>query len=419
MIKKRDNCRGCNKTNLLKLIDLGKMPLAGGFLSIEEIQNIENGNKNELKIPLRVYYCQDCGLVQILDIVDPEILFKKYFYISSVIPALSEHFKEYSNFLKENYLNQKGRLLEFGCNDGVLLQYFHTNDNITVYGIDPSENIVDIARKRGFNVILGYFNSNSANKIKDEIGKFDVVTGSNVFAHTDDIREIIKAAKIVLKDTGVLIVEVHYLKDLLDKFQYDTIYHEHLCYYTVTSLKHIFELENMKIIDVHHLDMHGGAIRVVVTKEESNKIIQPSVVNFISNELDINIRKLMNFGITTIKHKRELIELLDKIKNENREKIKIIGYGAPGRGTILLNYCGIDNKYLDYIVDMSPLRANKFMPGVHIPIFGVEKARNEMKEGDYFLLLAWNYEKSILEQEKDLIKKGVKFIVPLPEIKIV
>lgn len=410
----RNDCRGCNGKNVFKFIDLGEMPLAGGFLENEEVADIENGIKSEIKIPLRAYYCNDCGLVQILDVIDSDTLFKKYFYVSSVIRSLSEHFEEYARFLKENYLTGKDRkILEFGCNDGVLLQYLQ-DDNIMVYGVDPSENVSKIAREKGYKVFTDYFNQNTANSINKKLGYFDVVTGSNVFAHVDDIREIIKAAKIILNDNGVFIVEVHYLKDLIDKFQYDCVYHEHLCYYSVISLNNIFSLEGMKIIDVIPLDMHGGAIRVISTMKTSSRDVQQSVYNFIDKEKDINLKELIHFGNAIVKHKIELINLLEKIKSEGKT---IVGYGAPGRGTILLNYCNIDKRYLDYIVDVSPLRSGRLMPGVHVPIYTPEKSRDNPP--DYFLLLAWNYKDSILEQERDLIKKGTKFIIPFPRIEVV
>lgn len=405
MIKHRKNCRGCFSEKVTEFLDLGNMPLAGGFLSLQEIEK-------EKKFPLKVYFCEECGLVQILDVVSPEVLFKNYFYVSSVIKSLSEHFKEFSLFLKKNYLKSPfSKLLEIGCNDGVLLQYLR---NRKVYGIDPSDNVSKIAKEKGLKVWTAYFNQKTAKEMLLKIGQVDLVTGSNVFAHVDDIHEIIKAAKIILKPQGVFIVEVHYLKDLLDKLQYDTIYHEHLCYYSVKALKKIFSIEGMKIIDVMHLEMHGGGIRVVTTSNDSNFKIKPSVNEFIKNERGINLRNLKNFRKKVEKHRKQLVLLLKKIKKSNKN---VVGYGAPGRGTILLNYCDIGKDFLDYIVDVSPLRSGKLMPGVHVPIVNPQVAREAVP--DYFLVLAWNYALSILDQEKELMKKGAKFIIPFPQIKII
>jgi len=411
IISHRNNCRGCYSKNLKCFFDLGMMPLAGGFLKKSQIAS-------EVKIRLKVYFCKNCGLVQILDVVDPTVLFKNYFYISSVIKSLSEHFKEYSQFLKKKYLRKNGsKLLEFGSNDGVLLQYFKDNKKIKTIGIDPSVNVSKIAKKKGLNVIVDYFTQKSALKIKQKYGAMDVVTGSNVFAHVDDIHEIMKAAKILLKENGVFIIEVHYLLDLRKKFQYDTIYHEHLCYYSVFALKNIFKLEDLKIIDIYRLSMHGGGIRVVAAKESSSHKISNKVEKIIANELKNGLNKFSTFKKFASKangHKNALKEILIKIKNKNKN---IIGYGAAGRGTTLLNYCQIDTKILEYIVDLSPLRAGMLMPGVHVPIYHPEKSRKNPP--DYFLVLAWNYIDSILKQEKKLKNRGVKFIIPFPKITII
>lgn len=405
MVSHRDNCRGCFSKNITKFLDLGKVPLAGGFLSEEQVAS-------EKLFQLDVYYCNNCGLVQILDVIDPTTLFENYFYISSVIKSLSEHFKEYSDFLRQNYLrNPRSKLLEFGCNDGVLLQYFKEDADVDAYGVDPSKNVSQMAINKGLDVKNDYFSQEFARKFVNEIGKVDVVTGSNVFAHTDDIHEIIEASKIVLNEDGVLIVEVHYLMDLIDKFQYDTIYHEHLCYYSITALKNIFELHGLKVINVVHLEMHGGGIRVVACRSNANHQVKDSVKEFIMKEEKITLVSLMEFSKMVIDHKEKLLMFLKGLKDTNKS---IVGYGAPGRGTILLNYCGIGKQYLDYIVDVSPLRTGKLMPGVHVPIYSVEKSRETPP--DYFLVLAWNYADSIISQEQELQKKGVKFIVPFPKV---
>jgi SAM-dependent methyltransferase len=405
MIQHRNNCRGCFSKRVSRILDFGRVPLAGGFILPEEI-------KKERKFPLKVYYCKDCGLVQILDVINPKFLFHKYFYLASVIGSLSEHFKEYAGFLKKNFLKSKeAKLLEIGSNDGVLLQYLRDRK---AFGVDPSVNVSKIARKKGFQVWTDFFNRDSAKKILKKIGLVDVVTGSNVFAHADDIHEIMKAAKLILKPEGVFIVEVHYLKDLLDKFQYDTIYHEHLSYYSVKALKKIFVLGGFKIIDVFHLNMHGGGIRVIAANEKSIRKEKKSVAEFIKREKNINLEKLENFGRHAKEHKKQLVFMLVKIKQQRKT---IVGYGAAGRGTTLLNYCQIGKKFLDYIVDESPLRSGKLMPGVHVPIFYPEVARNNPP--DFFLLIAWNYAPSILKKERLLIKRGVKFILPFPKIRLI
>lgn len=411
LITKHKNCRGCLSNDVRQFFDLGKMPLAGGFISKKEVPK-------EIKISLKVYFCLNCGLVQILDVVNPNVLFKKYYYISSVIKSLSEHFKHYSIFLKKHYLNKKGsKLLEFGSNDGVLLQNFKKDKNILALGIDPSSNITKLAKKKGLKIVTDFFNEKAARKLLRKYGPVDVVTGSNVFAHIDDIHEIINAAKIIMKPNGVFIIEVHYLGDLVKYFQYDTIYHEHLSYYSVSSLKKIFSLQNLKILNVIHLEMHGGGIRVVAAHQSSNLNPLPSINKFLKQETEQKLTRFssfLKFGEFCKSHRRTLRTLLDSYIKRG---YSIVGYGAPGRGTILLNYCAIDKEILKYIVDISPLRVGRLMPGVHIPIRHIDKARKNPP--NYFLVLAWNYIDSILKQERLLRKKGVKFIVPFPKIEII
>ena len=407
---KKNTCRWCWESNLSKILELWNMPLAWWFLKSEEI-SIES------KIPLDLYFCNNCNLVQICDVVDPEKLFKKYFYISSVIPQLAKHFAEYYNFLKTNYLTSNSKLLEIWCNDWVLMQNFLNDKDITVIWIDPSENVCKLANEKWINVINNFFTNNSALNLHNEFWDFDVVTWSNVFAHVDDIIDIINGAKTLIWDKWVFIFEVHYLLDLMKDFQYDTIYHEHLTYYSVIAAKKIFELQWMKIIDVIHLDMHWWWIRVVTCSKESVRLVKDSVQSFIVNEIRLwlNIESTFNNFWEKVKaHKNNLNNLLSDIKAQWKT---IVWYWAPWRWTILLNYCWIDNKILDYIVDLSPLRKWMLMPWVHVEIVDPKVARDNPP--DYFLVLAWNYIDSILEQEKELINKWVKFIIPFPEIKII
>lgn len=405
---RRKNCRGCFSTRVTCFLDFGKMPLSGAFLS-------RTLQKDEIKYPLKVFFCHRCGLVQIFHVIDPEVLFKTYFYSSSVIPSLYKHFQDYAEFLKKNYLRSGSQLLEFGSNDGVLLENFKKSD-IHAIGVDPSENVSKIAKKKGLNVIVDYFNKKCVKKIFNTYGQMDVVTGSNVFAHIDNIHEVLESAIMLLKPDGVFIVEVHYLGDLIEDYQYDTIYHEHLSYYSLIALNNIFRLRNLKIIDVIRMDMHGGGIRVVAAKKGSNRKPSKRVHDLIKMEKEQKLDTLGPFMKFKEKREAHRIKLLKLLKNIKKKGKRIVGYGAPGRGVTLLNYCNIGKDYLDYVVDSSPLRIGKLMPGVHIPIYPPTKPRHNPP--DYFLVLAWNYIESILMQESDLQSRGVEFIVPFPRIKV-
>lgn len=328
---------------------------------------------------------------------------------------MKKHFKSYATFLKESYLSKpRSSLLEFGCNDGALLEEFLAEPHIRILGIDPSENVSQMAKAKKIPVITDYFTTKTARTIVQQYGKMDVVTGSNVFAHVDDVHEIIKAAKIVLSPEGVFIIEVHYLGSLMKEFQYDTIYHEHLTYYSVSALKILFGLQQMRIVDVQMLTMHGGGIRVIACREDAHHKQKRSVSTILQEEQLRGLSRpdtFTTFGDACKKHRAHLISFLQSINNKNSS---IVGYGAPGRGTMLLNYCQITNAYLDYVVDISPLRYGKYVPGVHLPIYHPRKVKKNPP--NYILILAWNYAESILEQEKELRAQGVQFIIPFPTI---
>jgi SAM-dependent methyltransferase len=409
LVTHRDNCRVCGSRSLNKLFDLGDMPLAGSFLSSEMSINDENF------FPLSVYYCEDCTLVQVLDVINPDYLFKNYNYESSVIPSLNNHFIEYSKFIKKRFAEIENlKILEFGSNDGVFLKEFSSNDAFCL-GVDPSLNVSKKAKEKGINIFNDYFNAESSRKIVEKYGHFDIVTGSNVLAHMDDVHTVVTAAKNVLRSSGVIIVEVHYLPDLINLNQYDTIYHEHLSYYTLRSLVELFRIHDMSVIDALKVDSHGGSIRVVASVDNKQKK-SPNIKNILSEESGIDLEYFNNFAQNVESQSNEIVTILKELKKNGK---KIIGYGAAGRGTIFLNYCGIGNDILDYIVDSSKLRIGKLMPGVHVPIKDICKLKEDEKKPDYILIIAWNYSDSIIEQARTLLNKNLKFIIPFPHVTIV
>jgi len=388
---------------------LGEMPLAGNFLSKNEIGK-------EKKYPLRVFFCKNCSLVQVLDIIPKEELFTKYFYLSSVTKTLSNHFKEYAKEMVNRFLIPgKSFVLEIGSNDGVLQEPLEKLD-IKTLGIEPAVNISRFARKKGLEVINDYFSKKLAEKIKKERGQVDAIFANNVFAHMDSIRDVTKGIKLLLKKDGIFVFEVHYIVDLIEKLQYDTIYHEHMCYYSLTSLSKFFESFNMEIFDVKKIPIHAGSIRIYVkNKDQRLKNISKNVKKILKYEKDNgfdSLQRYLNFSIEVRNHRDKLKKTLTDLKKKNK---KIVGYGAPGRGNILLNYCSLGPDILDYIIDESPIRKGMFIPGMHIPIISPEKFRKN--NPDYALILAWSYKQEIFKKEKKFIENGGKFIIPLPKIK--
>ncbi len=410
LVNFRSDCRVCKSRDLNEIIDLGSMPLAGNFVKKRDLK------KKEIRVPLKIYYCKKCKLVQVKDSINPQILFSAYNYSSSPIPNLNEHFVSYAKQIKKKFRNKKKvKILEFGCNDGVLLKEFKKDEKFFCLGVEPSKNISQLAKKKGLRIINKYFDNKTAYKILRKFDKFDLITGSNVFAHINDIHSVVEASNILLKDKGSLVIEVHYLLDLINLNQYDFFYHEHLNYYTISSLHYLFNQYNLKIKKIENIKIHGGSIRVTVQKTENKKYIYSKMKKMLLNEKKLDLKYFKNFEKNIFKQKNEIMEILEKLRFSKK---KIIGFGASGRGTTFLNFCKIKKKYIEYIIDGSPLRAGKFMPGLKIPIKNMEYLKKKSKDIDYILIIAWNYKKSIIKQVKKINKK-IKFIVPFPSPKII
>ena len=392
----RTDCRGCESNKLKRFLDLGKMPLAGGFLS-----NAEAVKKEKL-YPLSIYVCHDCGLIQILDPINPEILFQDYSFSSSTIGPLVQHFENYAVWLYDKLYPEF--VVEFGCNDGILLKPLARLIPKTC-GVDVSENITQLARGDGLDVITGYFNDTVAELIKERLGQADVVTGSNAFAHNDKPEVLLKAAKSILKADGHLSLEVMYAGDLLDKVQWDTLYHEHLTFYSLTSLEVLLKRYGFKIVEAERIPMHGGSLRVVATQNHK-KNASKSVAEIMSYEKKQSLadpETWINFGHNVSRKIDVVRNTLEKLSKNSR----IWGYGAAGKATLWVNACEMD--YLEAMVDASPLREGKLMPGTHTPIvFPKELKKNPP---DYIFVTAWNYADLIKSKEEWF--KGV-WVTPLP-----
>ena len=395
----RTICRGCESNNLEKFLDLGEMPLAGGFLSGRE------AIAKEKLYPLPVHVCKECGLVQILKPINPEILFQDYSFSSSTIGPLIQHFENYAKWLGDKL--DPDFVVEFGCNDGVLLKPL-AQLGVKACGVDVSENITEMVRANGLDVLTGYFNETIADSIKQRLGQADVVTGSNAFAHNDKPEIILKAARHVLKPEGHLCLEVMYAGDLLEMIQWDTLYHEHLTFYCLTSLAVLLKRYGFNVVDAERIPIHGGSLRVIAT-QNSNQVAQPSVAEILAYEKEkslANPKTWVTFG-QNIGHKIDVVrETLGNLSQNSR----IWGYGAAGKATLWVNACKMD--YLGAMVDASPLRVGKLMPGTHTPIVFPEELKDNPP--DYIFITAWNYADLIRSKEQWF--KGI-WVTPLPELK--
>jgi SAM-dependent methyltransferase len=408
---KLGRCRICKNKKLEKILDLGEMPLANAFLDKNQI------GQKEVSYPLRMVWCESCGLLQIDEIVPPEILFKNYIYVSGTSEALRKHFEGLATEVVINFkLSSESLIVDIGSNDGTLLKEFKKID-LKVIGVEPAVNIAKIAEESGVKTINDFFSEDVAKKIVKENGKADAITTTNTFAHIFDVDELLKGVSYLLKDEGIFVIQVPYLVDLLENVEFDTIYHEHLSYFAVRPLKRLFVERDFKIVDIERVKIHGGTIRVFVSKRKSRYNINENVNRLISLEIEKGLHEVTvykEFAGGVEKLKEDLVSLLQRLKSENK---KVIGYGAAAKGNTLLNYYHIGPELIDFIVDLSPMKQNKFTPGTHISIFSPERIYEA--KPDYMLILAWNFANEIMKQQLKFKEMGGKFIIPLPEVKII
>lgn len=406
---RKSNCRACGSSNLKEIIYLGETPLADALIKKEKL------NEEEIKVPLTLAFCEQCSLVQILEEVDPEILFcRDYPYYSSVSKALLEHFRESAlNLIERKKLNQNTLVIEAASNDGYMLKNF-VEKKIPVIGIDPAEGQAKIANQNGIFTINDFFNIDLAKKLASEEKKADLFLANNVLAHVPDLNGFIEGIKTILKNNGLAVIEVPYVIDLVDHVEFDTIYHQHLCYFSVTALDKLFRSHNLYLNEVERISIHGGSLRLFVEKHEN---VKESVIKLIKEEKNRKVDKIdfyLDFANKIKKVKSDLIKLLDSLKKDGK---RIIGYGAAAKANTLQSYIGIGKNYLDYIADLSKYKQGLYFSGNKLLIEPSSKILSD--KPDYVLILAWNFANEIMRQQQEYANNGGKFIIPIPEPKIV
>ena len=402
-------CRSCLHHSLKIFLDLGKTPLVDRLLTEEQLTHPEP------IYPLEVAFCTNCGLVQILETVHPEVLFcDEYPYYSSFTSTLLEHSREnVLDLIRSRNLNSNSFVVELASNDGYLLKnYVHRG--IPCLGIDPAEGPAQAAVNAGIPTECTFFNKDLALQLREQGRRADIIHANNVLAHVDDTNGFVEGIAILLKDNGVAVIEVPYVKDLIDFCEFDTIYHEHLCYFSVTAADKLFRRHSLFLNEVKRLPIHGGSLRLYAGLKED---VGESVLTQIASEKDQKIDHLSyysDFAIKVGKIKDSLRSLLYGLKSEGK---KIAAYGAAAKGSTLINYIDIGKEVIDFVVDRNIHKQNKYMPGKHIPIYSPEKILEEMP--DYVLILPWNFTEEILQQQNEYRQRGGKFIIPIPEPKIV
>jgi hypothetical protein len=408
---KKSSCRLCKSTKLNKFLDLGYSPIS------DQIRTVEQLDQPETSYPITVETCNECGFCQLGHVVPPELMYNEnYSYDGSATKTLKKHHISMANQISERFkLKEKSLAIDIGSNAGVLLSGFQ-DKGMNVVGVDPSINVANIAREKGIHVIGKFFSSELAKKIKSEFGEASVITGTNVFAHIDDLNDFFTAADILLSDKGVIVIEAPYLITLLDNLEYDTIYHEHLSYISLKPLNTFCKKIKMNVFDIEYNEIHGGSIRLFVGRDGINEITK-NVEKFLKLEQEkqiYNNERLKKFSDDVKKQRIELNTLLWKLKNDGK---KIVGISAPAKGNALTNYCKIGIDLLDYVTEKNHLKIGKFTPGMHIPIVSEDKLLKD--KPDYGLILAWNFAEEIIKNNKEFRDNGGKFIIPIPHPKIV
>ena len=406
-------CSFCDSKRLGLVMDFGEVGLAGAFLKPEQFAT-------ERTFPMRLHFCRDCCAVQVTDKIPPDVMFQNYFYFSSSIGTLRDHFQQYAAEVTKRFLDPaKATVLEFGCNDGVLLRPLADQGIRTVIGVDPASNVVSTINDARIKVVNNYFTEEVAGKVVAEYGQVDLIMANNVYAHIPDIQGTTRAVAAALQPDGVFAFEVHYLGKVIDEMQYDMIYHEHLYYYSLLSVMNHLARYDMMVFDIKPIPIHAGSIRFYACKKGSKQSgsVSPAVKALEAAERARGFDRyetFLAFSNKVAAHRDRLIELLGDLRRRGHS---IAGYGASGRANTMIQYCGISHDHLDYMIDDAPAKAGYFTPKSHFEIFP-SSVLDRGNAPDYLLIFAWSFFDEIRKKNGNYLAKGGRMILPLPEVSI-
>jgi SAM-dependent methyltransferase len=407
---KKALCRFCDSDLNFTLIDLGMSPLCESYVSADKL------NQMEPFYPLHVYVCEKCFLVQLEEYVSPNEIFTDYAYFSSYADSWVQHAYEYTQMIIDRFnINVDSLVIELASNDGYLLQHFVKN-NIPVLGVEPAANVAKVAIEKKIPTIIDFFGVKLAKKMSKENKQADLIIGNNVLAQVPDLNDFVEGMKILLKSGGVINMEFPHLMRLIDENQFDTIYHEHFSYFSFITVHNIFAYHGLRLFDVEEIPTHGGSLRIYAChQDDQSKTTTDRVRELLDKENAVGLTDLDYYRAFSEKVKETKRKLLEFLITKKRLRNSIVGYGAPGKGNTLLNYCGIRTDFIDYTVDRNIYKQGKFLPGTHIPIYYPDKIRET--KPDYVFILPWNFKDEIMKQLSFIREWGGKFVVPIPEVK--
>jgi len=405
-------CRYCNARLLEPFLDLGIMPLANSFVTKKQAED------GEFTCPLRVVWCPSCFLVQLTHVVPPDLMFANYLYVSSTTQTFKQHFGKYAQAAKEKLNKQSGPILavDIGSNDGLLLSCYR-NEGMKAVGVEPARNLSEDANRNGLSTVNDYFGTAAVQKILQDFGAADIISANNVFAHIDDIHDVCRNVNQLLGPQGVFIIEFPYFVTMVEEMLFDMIYHEHLSYITVTSLRVLLSDFDLEIFAIDRVASHGGSLRVFIQKKTGDRATSSEVGSLLKDEAKKGYGSATlytDFARRVHQVKKELVAFVQQLKSRG---MSVSGYGAPAKGNTLINFCGFRSSEIDYIVDDNPLKQNLFSPGAHIPV--VPGKHLFEHPTNTIIIFAWNFAEEIIRKLEPLRQKGVKFIVPLPNPRVV
>jgi SAM-dependent methyltransferase len=405
----RTSCRSCGSEDLSLFLSLGELPLANSFLTVEQL------GSPEPRFPLEVYYCNNCALVQLLHVVDPRILFSNYVYRTGTNETIATHNRGLAETaISRLRLSDQDLVVEIASNDGSLLACFRER-GVRTLGVEPAKNIAKIARDAGIDTIEEFFNSQTAIDVATGHGLVSAVIANNVLAHVDGTVDFLAGCRQLLRPGGRIIIEVPYLAEMIRRLEYDTIYHEHLCYFSVTALRRLFAEAGLVLEHVDQVEIHGGSLRLWAGNAREGHEDQ-SVRKLLEEEYKAGLTSFPayeQFATCVRRHREKLLALLNRLKADGKS---VVGYGAPAKGNTMLCYCDINTTFLPYTVDRSPLKLGLYTPGTHIPVVSVDRIFDS--NPDYVVILAWNFADEIIETLRPYRERGGRVILPIPEPRV-